>query len=1139
MGFLETVEKARAFLERNGRVSLRALQRESGLGDDGLDELIEELVEIQRVAVRDGRTLVWKGVAPGHPGARAPRDYTPRHLAEKILRSRSALEGERKRVSVLFADVKGSMELSGQLGAEEWHGILERFFAVLTEGVHRFEGTVNQYTGDGIMALFGAPIAHEDHAQRACYAALWLRDALKRLSDELRLSRAIDFAVRMGIHTGEVVVGKIGDDLRMDYTAQGVTVGLAQRLEQMAATHSVYLSEATAQLVAGYVELRELGEATVKGMPDAVRVFELVGPGSHRTRLDVAESRGLTRFVGRDADLAVLAAALEQAVAGEGQVVGVVAEAGVGKSRLCLEFLRRCRARGIRADEGRCPPHGKTVPYLPLLELLRSVFGIAERDDDAEARRKITDELRRLDASLLGLLPLAFDFLRVPDAEHALPPMGADLRRRQLVALLRQLVKALGAREPRVLLVDDAHWIDAGSDELLAELIAAASGTRVLVVVNFRPEYHAAWMGRSGYRQLPLLPLGIAGTRELLGDLLGSDTSVAGLSDAIHERTRGNPFFVEEVVRSLVESGRLEGVKGAFRLAGPVEDLAIPESVQSVLSARIDRLAEREKHLLQTASVIGREVPGPLLERVAALADAERRDALDALVSGEFLLEKALFPEAAYAFKHPLTQEMAYRSQLAGRRAERHAVVARAIEELAGDRLDEQAPLLAYHWERAGEPLTAARWTVRAARYASLDAPFLALRYWEAARALAGAAEGDEGEELELEACTGLLGVASWFRWFRSPDEVVDLFTRSAALAERRSDRRALCHLHLHYAVWHGLTRYDTAAFARHAQRAADLAVEVGDEGAGMAAAAGLTLAAYTEGRLLDAIDLGRRALAHDPTDPLGSEYWSPPPVIWLQGMTHFFQGLAGRPAEGLAALEQLLDTAAHMRGGVTQAGISRLQAVHLADLLGDAPAALGHAQRMWQGLQELAGGALEGTGIEAGIAYCAGLAHLADGDGEAAVRRLERAVAILEQIGGGPPLENLLAPGRLAEAYALAGQPERALETAERALALVRAFRMPAFIALTLTLRARVLRIAQGAEARNAIDAALSEAEALVETTGIRAWQPFLHVERAELAGLLGDAAARERELREAYRLFSEMGAAGHAARLAAELRA
>src|SRR5437870_5828610 len=310
--------------------------------------------------------------------ARDRRAYTPKHLAEKILTSRTALEGERKQVTVLFADVKGSMDLAEQLDPEAWHKVMDRFFAILAEGVHRFEGTVNQYTGDGIMALFGAPVAHEDHARRACYAALHLADALRRYADELRLGRGLNFSVRMGLNSGEVVVGKIGDDLRMDYTAQGQVVGLAQRMEQLAAADRVCLTEHTARLVEGYFRLRDLGGLAVKGAGAPLRVFELEGAGALRTRLDASRARGFTRFVGRVDEMAALEAALARARDGEGQVVGVVGEAGIGKSRLCHEFLERCRARGLATYEAYGVAHGKAIPFLPLLQLPRNVFGITE-----------------------------------------------------------------------------------------------------------------------------------------------------------------------------------------------------------------------------------------------------------------------------------------------------------------------------------------------------------------------------------------------------------------------------------------------------------------------------------------------------------------------------------------------------------------------------------------------------------------------------------------------------------------------------------------------------------------------------------------------------------------------------------------
>jgi class 3 adenylate cyclase len=368
MNLLDVVREVRRHLEENGRLSLRMLRRQFELGDNALEEVIDELVNIQRVARREENALAWSGKSPAEPRgaevatsppARDPLSYTPKHLAEKILTSRSALEGERKQVTVLFADVKGSMDLAEQADPEEWHKIMDRFFAILSEGVHRFEGTVNQFTGDGIMALFGAPIAHEDHARRACYAALYLRDELRRYADDLRRKAALNFSVRIGLNSGEVVVGKIGDDLRMDYTAQGHTVGLAARMEQLAEPGRVYLTEETTKLVSGFFRLHDLGPFELKGASTAVRVYELEGVTALRTSIEVSRSRGFSRFVGRADEMAALEAALGRAIEGNGQVVGVVAEAGTGKSRLCYEFAERCRARGIKVYDGHGVAQGR------------------------------------------------------------------------------------------------------------------------------------------------------------------------------------------------------------------------------------------------------------------------------------------------------------------------------------------------------------------------------------------------------------------------------------------------------------------------------------------------------------------------------------------------------------------------------------------------------------------------------------------------------------------------------------------------------------------------------------------------------------------------------------------------------------
>ena len=584
--------------------------------------------------------------------------------------------------------------------------------------MHRFEGTVNQYTGDGIMALFGAPIAHEDHAQRACYAALHLRDALRATPTSCAARQGLSFSVRIGLNSGEVVVGKIGDDLRMDYTAQGHTVGLAQRMEQRAARTAPTSPSTRRAWSRATSSCAISAPSTSRASASRCASTSSTGVGALRTRLDRSRARGFSRFVGRADEMAVLETALDRALDGRGGVVGVVAEAGVGKSRLCLEFVERCRARGIAVYEAHCPSHGKLVPLLPILEMLRDFFGIAHKDGDQLAREKIAGRMLLLDRDLEPFLPLVFDFLGVPDPQRPAPTMDPAVRQRQLFAFTRRLIQARSAREPAVLFVDDVHWIDDGSDAFLAQVADVVPGTRTMLLLNFRPEYSAEWMARPSYQQLPLHPLGAEAIDELLADLLGADPSLARLPALMRERTGGNPFFIEEIVHSLVESGSLVGQRGAYRLAAPIDRLEIPPTVHGILAARIDRLPEREK-----SRAADRRGDRPEVLRAAAapgvrsLATDDLEGAVAALRRAELIHEESLYPEVEYAFRHPLTHEVAERSQLAAQRRRVHVAVARALEELHADKPDEHAALLAHHWDLGGEAEPAARWHRRAAEW--------------------------------------------------------------------------------------------------------------------------------------------------------------------------------------------------------------------------------------------------------------------------------------------------------------------------------------------------------------------------------------------------------------------------------------
>jgi len=645
--------------------------------------------------------------APGPGSSRfaSPESYTPKHLAEKILTSKSAMEGERKHVTVLFADLKGSMELLADRDPEEARRILDPVLERMMEAVHRYEGTVNQVMGDGIMALFGAPLAHEDHAVRACYAALRMQDAIKAYADGVFRAHGVSVQIRIGLNSGEVVVRAIGSDLHMDYTAVGQTTHLAARMEQLASPGSILLTPSTLNLVGGYVDVKPLGPVQVKGLADAVEGFEVIGAGPARTRFQATARRGLTRFVGRGDEMATLDAGLRRALEGRGLAMGVAA--GVGKSRLCHEFVELCRSRSLPVVEAHCLSHARTAPLGVLREVLLGALGL-DRDEDPEpTREKISERLVALDPALVDALPLAHDLLAASDPPSPEPVGDPVEQERRVAGLLRRLLRARGAAGPFVVHLDDAHWIDPQSERLLAELADVASTTRAFLLLNFRPEFQAAWMGRSYYQQLSVAPLGREATCEMISGLLGHDPSVVELGELIRERTQGNPFFIEEVVQAHAASGALAGERGAYRWTSSSAELEVPATVQSLLAARVDGLAEKDKLVLQTAAVIGKRFSERVLRHIVGLPAGDVDASLATLERAEFIHGEH---EAEYVFRHPLTQEVAYGSQLLEQRIALHAAVARALEEVFAERLGECAALIAHHWEQARRPGQAARW---------------------------------------------------------------------------------------------------------------------------------------------------------------------------------------------------------------------------------------------------------------------------------------------------------------------------------------------------------------------------------------------------------------------------------------------
>jgi class 3 adenylate cyclase/tetratricopeptide (TPR) repeat protein len=630
---------------------------------------------------------------------------------------------------VLFADLKGSMELLADRDPEEARKLLDPVLERMMEAVHRYEGTVNQVMGDGIMALFGAPLAHEDHAVRACYAALRMQESVKRYAEEVHRAAGVPLHMRVGANSGEVVVRAIGSDLHMDYTAVGQTTNLAARLEQMAMPGSILIAPETLRLAEGYVVVKPLGERAVKGLDAPVEVFEVVGVGTVRSRLQAAAARGLTRFVGRDAELEHLRQALEHARAGHGQVAALVGEPGVGKSRLVWEVTHSHRVHGWLVLQAGSVSYGKATSYLPVVDLLKGYFAIEDFDGPRAVREKMTGKLLTLDRAQEGSLPALLSLLDVPIDDPQWQNLDPPQRRRRILDAVKRLLLRESQVQPLLVVFEDLHWIDAETQALLDGLVETLPVARLLLLVNYRPEYQHSWGSRTYYTQLRLDPLPPESAEQLLGALLGPDVGLDPLKRVLIARTEGNPFFLEESVRALVETGVLSGEPGAYRLARPLPTIQVPATVQAVLAARIDRLPLGDKALLQTAAVVGKDVPFALLQAIAELPDDELRAAIGRLQAAEFLYEAGLFPDVEYTFKHALTHDVTYSSLLQQRRRALHALILDTIETRYSTRLAEHVERLAHHasraerWDKASEYLQRAgmRAAERSAHRAAVD----------------------------------------------------------------------------------------------------------------------------------------------------------------------------------------------------------------------------------------------------------------------------------------------------------------------------------------------------------------------------------------------------------------------------------
>lgn len=1054
-------------------------------------------------------------------------DDVPRHLAERILAGRDALVGERRPVTVLAVDVKGPTELALELDVEEWREIQEGFARIVRGGVHRFEGAVDRYAGDGSLALFGAPLIHDDHAQRACLAALHLRDALRRHGEDLRRTRGLAFHARIALHSGEITIGRIGEDLRVEYTALGQTVALGTRLLQLAHPGSVYATESTRASLGEAFRLRDLGPFELPTPIGTVRVYELEGVGPRRTPVESKGSPGAprtTRFIGREAELAFLEAALARARGGDAQIVGISGEDGIGKSRLCDEFLERCRSRRTTVVVARCPPHGRAAPLAFLMEALRAHFGVSEDDDPELARDKITGRLLRADGCLAPDVPLMLDLLGVPDP--ARPPLRMDPgeRQRRCREVLSALTAARSRHAPMIVALEDMHWIDPASEAILSSPLVSG---KCLVIHTFRTGYTPSTRTSPAYRELVLRPLE-SELGELLSDLLGPAARDENLVATLHEASGGNPLFAEELVRELADRGALEGERGDYEVSGRAAEIDVPMTVRAALAERIERLSERHRRVLQAASLLGPSFPARHLHEVAEIVDGELEESLRALVDADLLVQEAILPEPRYAFLHPLAQEVAQAS-LSGPLLRRlHHAVAVLLERQHEERLDEKAALIAHHLERAERLEEAARWHSRAAEWIGASDPTECARHWRRVDELAQRSpESRDSLGLSATACARLLWHAT--RNGIAAKESADLFHRGEEVARHSSNLHALAQIQNAYGIarhYAGHVR-DSLDLLEDAVRTAD---RVREPGLRAATRSALLAAMHQSRRVEEEQRLADELLGLVDGDVrLGANVAGFSPYLVTEVVRARALLASGQVREARRQLERA-DHLVETYRDLTAEGALLLEWVRHARVRGERPDLVARARAHQE---RVADGPLVSRRLAATVL---GWALVLEGEVREAAEVLATVLAACREDNAVLHMEPFLLIG-LALARLELGDLESARLVGEEAVGCARLRATRDFECQAQITHAAILRRAQGPHAVEAIAAAVERAAWLVERTGHRVHAPAIREERARLAALRGETETFENELREAHRAYMEIDAWGHAARLAAEL--
>ena len=635
--------------------------------------------------------------------------YLPKGLTAKILAQRDRIEGERKQVTVMFCDMEGFTQISERLGPEEAYGVMDRIYELLIHKVHDYDGTVNEMTGDGIMALFGAPIALEDAPQRAIRSAMAIHREMAKFSDEIKKEKEGISALKMrvGIHSGPVVVGTLGNNLRVEFKAVGDTVNLASRVEGLAEPGTTYVTEETFKISEGLFRFEALGKKRVKGKEEPVKVYRVIAPSTRRTRFDVSAERGLTPFVGRERELEILLDGFERSKTGRGQAFSIVSEAGVGKSRLLYEFRKAVTGEDMMFLEGRCLSYSRGVAYHAFIDILKANFDIRESDGDPEIREKAKRGLKILGIDEVSTLPYLLELFSVKDSGIEQIPMSPEARRDRFKEVFRRITLKGSEIRPLITAYEDLHWADKSSEEVLKHVLEGIPAARVLMIFTYRPDFVHTWGGKSYHSQVNLNRLSNRESLAMVTNLLNTEEIATDLEDLILEKTDGVPFFIEEFIRSLNDLKIIEREDNKCRLAKNIQDVTIPSTIQDLIMARVDSLPEGSKHVLQAGSAIEREFTHESIKRVTGLSEQELLSHISVLKDSELLYERGIYPESAYIFKHALTREVVYDSILTRKKKNLHEEIGKALEEVYAERIEEQYELLAHHyslaedWEKA------------------------------------------------------------------------------------------------------------------------------------------------------------------------------------------------------------------------------------------------------------------------------------------------------------------------------------------------------------------------------------------------------------------------------------------------------